>query len=97
MITYVVVEISGKQYKMAPEKTIDVTLKDGQLNQARTLLLVEDGNVKVGNPYLKVNPKIKVLEQFKGEKIRVAKFHAKANYRKVKGFRAKLTKIVLEA
>lgn len=97
MLNYAVYEIAGKQYKMVPGKVVDVTLKNGELTQIKTLLLVEDGKVKVGNPYLRISPKLKFLEQFKGEKIRVAKFHAKANYRRVKGFRAKLTKIVLEA
>ena len=37
--------------------------------------------------------RIKIIEQLKGDKIRVAKFKAKVRYRKVMGFRARLTKL----
>ena len=97
MLNYGVFEISGKQYKMEPGKVIEVTLKNGELKDTKALLVAENGKVQIGKPYLKENPKLKILEQVLGKKIRVAKFHAKANYRKVRGFRAKLTKIVLEA
>jgi len=39
---------------------------------------------------------LECLGEKRGEKIRVAKFHAKANYRKVTGSRAKYTQVVLK-
>lgn len=39
----------------------------------------------------------KVLADFKGEKIRVAKFKAKARYRRVIGFRPSLTRIQINS
>lgn len=36
---------------------------------------------------------IQVLEQLKGDKIRVAKFKSKVRYRKVRGFRPQLTRV----
>lgn len=97
MLNYAICEIAGKQYKFIPGKPVEVTLKNSELKDVKTILLSEDGKIKLGKPYLKTNPKLKVLEQYRGKKIRVSKFHAKANYRRVKGFRAKLTKIILES
>ncbi len=54
--------------------------------------------VEVGTPTLTdIVVTGKVLEQKQGEKIRVAKFKAKARYRKVYGHRQELTKIEIES
>ncbi|MBI3109444.1 50S ribosomal protein L21 [Candidatus Daviesbacteria bacterium] len=92
MIDYAVCEIAGKQYKVVPGQSLTVA---GQLS-AKVLLLAENGKIKVGHPYLKENLNLKSLGEVKGEKVRVAKFHAKANYRKVTGYRKKFLKVVLD-
>ena len=98
MLNYAVCEISGKQYKVVPDEALEVSLqKEGKDIEADVLLLSEDGKLKIGKPYLKEKLTLKRLEDFKGPKVRVAKFHAKANYRRVTGYRSKLTKVVLEA
>ena len=53
----------------------------------------ENGNVELGYPLLKTKAEGELLEQIKGDKLKVSRFKAKVRYRKVKGFRAKLTKI----
>lgn len=96
MLKYAICEISGKQYKVIPNKAFEIDLQK-ELNkniEANLLLLVEDGKLKLGKPFLKEKLSLKFLENIKGKKIRVAKFHAKANYRKVKGFRPKLTRVI---
>lgn len=97
MLNYAICEISGKQYKVTPGKPLEVPLQaeNSQDIEAKVLFLSEDGKVKVGNPYLKEALKLQVVDNIQGKKIRVAKFHAKANYRRVKGFRAKVTKVIL--
>lgn len=50
-------------------------------------------DLQLGSPFLKIKAGAEVVEQIKGDKIRVAKFKAKVRYRKVMGFRPKLTKI----
>ncbi len=96
MLQYAVCEVNKKQYKVIPNKDLLIDFLDGEKEiEAGVLLLVEDGKIQIGNPYLKGKLKFKVMEQIKADKIRVAKFHAKANYRKVIGQRAKLTKVVL--
>lgn len=97
MLNYAVCEISGKQYKLIPGQILEVGLQKGsdQNIEVNVLLLSEDDKLKIGSPYLKEKLTLKRVEDGKGEKIRVSKFHAKANYRRTTGFRAKITKVVL--
>lgn len=92
---YTIIEIAGKQYRAEPGKAFEITLQEDK-PEAGVLMTVDEGKVNIGKPYLK-KVTLKVLEQRKGEKIRVAKFHAKANYRRVRGFRPQISKVVLEA
>lgn len=97
MLNYAICEISGKQYKVIPGKVFAVSLqKESDQIGAKVLLLSEDGTISIGQPYLKKDLILKRVEDIKGRKIRVAKFHAKANYRRVKGYRSKLTKVALK-
>ena len=96
MLKYAICEISGKQYKVVPNKAFEVDYQaDVKEIEASVLMLVSDDKVQIGNPYLKEKLKLTSLETVKKPKIRVAKFHAKANYRRVTGFRPKKTKVVL--
>ncbi|MBU1032055.1 50S ribosomal protein L21 [Patescibacteria group bacterium] len=95
MLTYAICEISGKQYKVVPNTSFEVARQEGDKDiTASILLLSEDGKIKIGNPYLKDKLILKRVEDIKGPKIRVSKFHAKANFRKTIGYRSKLTKVV---
>lgn len=61
------------------------------------LLVVDNGEVKIGQPTVEgTTIKAKIVSHLKGEKIRVARFKAKSRYRKVRGFRAFLTRIKIE-
>ncbi len=95
MIDFAICEIAGKQYKVTPNREFTVPAREGDEISAKVLMLVEGGKAQLGEPYLKDEIKLKVVGNVAGEKIRVAKFHAKANYRKVRGHRAKLSKVVL--
>lgn len=97
MSKYAVCEIAGKQYKVEPDKPFDVNLSAQDSLEVPVLMLVDEKKVTLGKPYLKEKFFLKVLEQKKGPKIRVAKFHAKANYRRVRGYRANLTTVVWNA
>ena len=101
IMEYAVVRSGGKQYKVSKGSVIEVDKlpddvgKETILNDV--LLLVSDKDVKIGNPKLaNVKIRAKVLGQIKGEKIRVAKFKAKVRYRKVMGFRSRLTRLQIE-
>jgi large subunit ribosomal protein L21 len=98
---YAVIRTGGKQYRVKQGDIIEVdklpVLKDQSITFDDVLLWVLDGQVKVGTPIVSdVKVKAKVLDQIKGEKIRVAKFKAKVRYRRVMGFRAQLTRIQIE-
>lgn len=96
MLNYAVCEIEEKLYKVIPntELMIDFQGEDKKEVEANVLLLAEDGKIKLGKPYLKEKITLKVLNSLKSKKIRVSKFHAKANYRRVKGSRASMTKVI---
>lgn len=98
---YVVIQTGGKQYKVEEGDVIEVEKlpveKDHEVVFQEVLLTVLDGQVKIGKPNIAgLSVKAKVLEQKKGEKIRVAKFRAKSRYRRVMGFRAHLTRVQIE-
>lgn len=95
MFDYAICEISGKQFKVTPNQPllVDWLGEKSKKIEVSVLLLSEGGKVKVGAPYLKDKLSLEVLETVKADKIRVAKFHAKANYRKVTGMRPKKTKL----
>ena len=96
MFDFAICEISGKQYKVIPnQETLVDWLGEGDKKiDVQVLLLSEGGKIKTGAPYLKEKLALEILGTFKSKKIRVAKFHAKANYRRVTGSRAKKTKVV---
>lgn len=95
---YVVVKTGGKQYKVSKDSVLEVerlTFKPGEkFSLEEVLLHVADGKTKLGLPMVKgVSVKAEVLEHLKGDKLRIAKFKAKAKYRRVTGHRQYLTKI----
>ncbi|QQG43417.1 MAG: 50S ribosomal protein L21 [Candidatus Daviesbacteria bacterium] len=95
MTNFVVLEIKGKQYIVAPGQKFLVDLLGEKQPEVKVLMLSEDGKVKVGKPYLDSKLELKVVEERKLPKIRVAKFHAKANYRRVTGIRPRKTLVEL--
>ncbi|MBM3209371.1 50S ribosomal protein L21 [Candidatus Shapirobacteria bacterium] len=98
---YTVVKIGGKQYRVTEKEEIVVAKlpqKEKEAVEFAEVLLVRDGEkLAVGQPLVK-GAKVKgvILSQFKGEKIRVAKYKAKSRYRRVIGFRPLQTKVLIE-
>ncbi len=97
MFKYAIVEIAGKQYTIKPDHEFIVnSLGESQKHVCdKVLLLVDDSGVTLGTPYLKDTLEFEVLSTGKGKKVRVAKFHAKANFRRVRGFRPMQSKVKL--
>jgi large subunit ribosomal protein L21 len=95
---FAIVEISGKQYKVAKGDVVSVDRlpgKEGETVTFTTVLLTNtDGKTSVGKPAVagaKVTAKI--VKQFKGDKIDVRRYKSKVRYRKQTGFRAQLTEL----
>ncbi|MBC8307891.1 MAG: 50S ribosomal protein L21 [Pelagibacterales bacterium] len=98
---YAIVEISGKQFWVEVGKYYDLNRIPTKLGQEITLnriLLVNDnGNLLVGNPYLEtVKIKGKVLEHLRGRKTIVYKMRPKKKTRKKQGYRQELTRVLIE-
>lgn len=95
---YAIIKTGGKQYRVSKDDVIEVeklNFKPGESFTIQDVLLyVKDNNLKIGKPKLTdVGVKATVLEQVRGEKLRVSKFKAKSKYRRVTGHRQYLTKI----
>ena len=94
-----IIELGWNQFNVKVGDIIDVkklALEVGDKSSTQALLISdEEGKeTKIGTPILKDSKiEFKVLEQFKGEKIRVFKMKSKKRYSKNIGFRAHLTKI----
>lgn len=94
-----IVEIGGKQYTVKAGDVIDVDNQAQEIGSeiAVSPLLVakEDGSdVKVGAPVVEgAKVTLKVVENFKGDKVTVFKMKSKKRYSRTRGFRAHLTKL----
>jgi len=100
-MTYAVLQTGGKQYKVSVGSEIEVDKIEGALDSdlrfEKVLMYADDGVFRIGTPHIDgAVITAKVLEQKKGKKIRVAKFKAKARYRKVIGHRQHLTRLKIE-
>lgn len=98
MAVYSVVKSGGKQYLVKAGDTILAERVSTEAQQKLDLEVLmtfndETGDLQVGAPVLDKKLSSEVVEHLKGDKIRVAKFKSKVRYRKVKGFRASLSKI----
>lgn len=98
MTKLAVVKTGGKQYLVKEDQELVVDHLEGKQNAeiALEVLATFDEDKKtteLGKPSLKEKAKAKLIEHFKGEKIRVARFKSKVRYRKVRGFRPSLSLI----
>ncbi len=99
---YAVIASGGKQYKVSEGDVIDVeklaVIANDPISFDQVLLSVADEAISIGKP-LVAGALVKgtVVEQRKGEKIRVAKFKAKVRYRRVTGKRQHLTRIKIDS
>lgn len=97
-MTYAIVKISGKQYRVSEGDTLLVNKLVGEKGKeydfGEVYLVKTDSQIKVGQPLVSdVSVKAVIEAQLKGEKIDVSKFKSKVRYRRKMGFRPLLTKI----
>ena len=98
---YVIIRTGGKQYKASVGDTLEIdklSLGDKKNFTFDEVLLSVDGeNVSIGNPIIAgVRVNATLVEQKKGDKIRVSKFKAKSRYRKVIGFRPQISVVKID-
>jgi len=100
-MNYAVIKTGGKQYRVSEGDILEVDRlkeeKNGKVVFDDVLLLVRDEVVAIGKPTISGEKvEAKVLDNIRGEKIRVSKFKSKVRYRKVTGFRASLSRIQID-
>ena len=101
MDTWAVIKSQGKQYKVAEgdKFALDRIKPDakGAISFNEVLLIKNDKEIILGKPLIeKAKVTGKVLEDFKGDKIRVVKFKPKAKYLRTTGHRQSLTRVLIE-
>jgi len=68
-----------------------------KIDLEKVLLVVDDGDIKIGTPLLEgVTIKATVSDQIKGRKIRVFKYKPKVRYRKRQGHRQRYTLLTID-
>ena len=100
--TYAIVEASGKQFWLQPNRYYDLNRFNAEVNDVltiETVLLFNDGkDLKLGKPYVKdAKVEIKVLEHRRGPKIIVYKMRPKKKTRRKNGHRQELTRVLVQS
>ena len=100
--TYAIVETSGKQFWLQPDRYYDLDRCHAEVDDVLTIekvLLLNDGkDLKLGKPYIKdAKVKIKVLEHRRGPKIIVYKMRPKKKTRRKNGHRQELTRVLVKS
>lgn len=96
---FAVVDIDGNQYKVEPKETLEMHKLDAEPGKTLTfdnvvLLASSEKEAKVGQPFVAgASVEAKVVEHFRGEKIRVFKFKPKKRYQRTQGHRQEYTRV----
>ena len=97
---YAIIATGGKQYKVAEGDIINVEklgVEAGQTVTFDTVLVANDGDVKVGNPTVSgASVSATVIGDVKGKKVIVYKYKRKTGYHNKNGHRQSYTKVKIE-
>ncbi|MGC9512910.1 MAG: 50S ribosomal protein L21 [Fidelibacterota bacterium] len=98
---YAIVEISGKQYKVAAGEEVKIPLQaanaGAELAFDSVMLLESDGDVKVGTPYVdKASVKATVVKHGREKKIIVFKKKRRKRFKSKNGHRQDFTLVKID-
>lgn len=97
---WIVLNISGKQEIVRINQQLDVNyIKSNPFDIIifnRILLIVNDNKIELGRPFVKKKLQGIIIQHFFGTKILILRFKRKKHYKKLKGFRAKKTRILIK-
>jgi large subunit ribosomal protein L21 len=98
---YAIVDIGGQQFKVEKEDKVCINRIKGEVGSKvdldKVLFINNEGNVKIGTPYLKDAVVTgKILSHFKDKKIRIFKKKKRKGYKVLNGHRQFLTEIIIE-
>lgn len=101
-MSYAIIQIAGKQYKVAPQDKLVIDRQEDEVGSKITVtdvLLVGEGeDVKIGTPLVTGAKVILAVDEHpRGDKIRVFKYKSKSRYRKSRGHRQHLTTVTVES
>jgi len=96
-----IIKTGGKQYVTRENETIEVEKIPGSVGQKvifdKVLAIVDQNQVNLGQPLIDDSQVTgEITKQFKGEKIRIAKFRAKSRYRRLAGHRQEKTLVKIK-
>lgn len=99
---YAVVEIAGKQFKVAEKQSLFVhrleAAEGDKVSFDRVLLVENNGKTQVGAPVISGSSvEAKVLSHVKGDKVLVFKKKRRKGYAVKRGHRQQFTKIQIES
>ena len=100
--TYAIVEASGQQFWLEPNRYVDLDRIAAEVDSTVTLenvLLIKDGSgTTLGQPYVQgATVELKVLAHRRGQKIMVYKMRPKKKTRRKNGHRQELTRVLVQA
>jgi large subunit ribosomal protein L21 len=100
--TYAIVEASGQQFWLEPNRYVDLDRIAAEVDSTVTLenvLLIKDSSgTTLGQPYVKgASVELKVLAHRRGQKIMVYKMRPKKKTRRKNGHRQELTRVLVQS
>ena len=101
--SYAIVEASGQQFWLQPNRYYDLDRLQAAVDDTVTLekvLLIKDGknDTTVGQPYVKgASVQLKVMDHRRGPKIIVYKMRPKKKTRRKNGHRQELTRVMVQS
>jgi large subunit ribosomal protein L21 len=95
---YAIVNIAGIQTRVTKDEVLEIAHLAGEpgakLKFDQVLMLGDGDKISVGQPTVKgATVSAEIVEQFRGEKIRIFKFKRRREYRRRRGYRSELTRI----
>jgi large subunit ribosomal protein L21 len=99
---YAIIDIAGKQFKVAKDQYIYAPRLDGEAGSAvsfeNVLLVDNEGTIDIGVPLVKgIKVSGKILEHVKGNKVIVFKKKRRKGYQVKNGHRQQFTKVQIES
>jgi large subunit ribosomal protein L21 len=97
-MTYAIVKLGGKQYRVQEGEKLLVdrlALDENKTFHPEVLFVGGDGQAELGPKGVQVTAK--VVGHVLGDKIRIGKYRKRTGYRRHTGFRAKLSQVQIEA
>ncbi len=101
-MTYAVIEICGKQLKVAPGRFYDLDRinqdLETELSIDKVLLINHDNEIHVGQPYVEsATVSGTIIDHRRGKKVLVYKMKPKKKTRKKRGHRQELTRLMIDS